>query len=199
MYALLVGFGVATPSPFFSNEANFANKENQMKLIGLCVVVLAPFLAWAGFRIYWGVQYNIHVEGYLKRAADANTVSLAQRELQKALEGIEERNWTSGSTHILWYSPASDVEFWYTNLKEAEAELSTINEESAPLERSNMLMKLRETILDDNSEGGVVVTAPAGISIYPHNKLYCLWAGLSLAWGGLIAYSTLREHLWRLL
>ncbi len=61
------------------------------------------------------------------------------------------------------------------NLKAVQTDLNSINlEKITPLEQSNVLMKVRETILDDGSEG-VSVTAPSGITIYPSNGVYCLF------------------------
>ncbi len=41
-----------------------------------------------------------------------------------------------------------------------------------------MLMKLRETLVDQG-ETSVVVTVPPGISIFPYNTLFALWCAIS--------------------
>lgn len=48
------------------------------------------------------------------------------------------------------------------------------------LERSNLLMKLRETLLDQGENGKIVVTFPEGISIYPNNIAMFLFGCLSV-------------------
>ncbi len=157
-------------------------------LIGFAALALAPGAVMAGLWIYNAIQYDIHVNGYLKRAADANTVSRAKQELDTALESIERLGWTSGSTHVLYYTPANDVGFWYENLKESSQELAGISDSSPPLERSNMLMKLRETILDEGGES-VSVTAPDGISVFPNNKAFFIGDWLSFFWiVGVVVY-----------
>lgn len=128
------------------------------------------------------IQYTISIEGYLKRAGDSNSVELAQDNLRKALGVIEERGMTSGNTGVLWHSPGNDVSFWYANLKTSLDELSTLNPEATSLEKSNMLMKLRETLLDEGEN--ISITAPAGISVYPNNALFFWWG-----WGSLVLAS----------
>ena len=117
------------------------------------------------FGIFRYVDYTINIEGYLKRAADANTVELAAENLQFALTEIEARGLTEGTTRVLWHTPTRDVGFWYTNLSASLAELSGVTEASTPLEKSNMLIKPRETLLDQG-ETKEEITAPAGISMF---------------------------------
>lgn len=137
--------------------------------------------------VIWGVARIVKSEivferncgGYLKRAADANTVDLAKKELTKVIQYCEINGLTSGYTSIIYRTPDEDIEFWYTNLKESLKELEQISEDATPLEKSNMLMKLRETILH-NTDSGSSVTCPEGISIYPYNTGYIIWFFLSL-------------------
>lgn len=151
------------------------------KLALLIVVVLSvPLLFFCTLRFYKAISYEVNIEGYLTRAANANTIELAQKELGLALTEIERRGWTKGSTHILIPHPSNDVGFWYENLLASYDELSKVNYETSQLERTNILMKLRETLLD---EGGRFVTAPPGISIFPYNVAYCFFGWIS----GLIA------------
>ena len=49
-------------------------------------------------------------------------------------------------------------------------------------------MKLRESITDRDN-GNTAVTVPAGISVYPNNVFYFVWANLSLI--GLCIFWTL--------
>lgn len=150
--------------------------------IGMLVAVFVVlFLAWAGTRIYLDVNYNIHVGGRLQRAANANTVETAQEEISHVVTELERRGWTKGSTHILWWEPENDVGFWYNNLKASLEELKKVRPETTQLERSNLLIKLRETILDHGGNGSTVVTAPPGISVFPNNVGYCIWG-----WGSFI-------------
>lgn len=141
------------------------------------------FLAWAGTRIYLDVNYNIHVGGRLQRAANANTVETAQEEMRHVVAELERRGWTKGSTNILWWEPSNDVGFWYNNLKASLEELQKVRPETTQLERSNLLIKLRETILDHGDSGSTVVTAPPGISLFPNNVGFCIWG-----WGSFLLF-----------
>ena len=142
------------------------------------ILLCLSFIVWSGVRIYNRVDYNIECGGHLKRAADANTVDLAKQELQTALAYIESHNMTSGYTSVLYKTPSEDVGFWYSNLMASFNELAYVKKDASQLETSNLLMKLRETILDQGKEGSSV-TEPDGISIYPNNTTYAIWGWLS--------------------
>ncbi len=145
-----------------------------------CILASIVFLFWVGFRIYNNIQFDRKCEGYLKRAADANTIELAKAQLTKAITYLEDNNMTSGYTSIVYTTPDEDVAFWYTNLKSSLKELNSINDSTTQLEKTNVLMKLRETLLDSGDEGSSKVTSPAGISIFPDNVAYMLWGIISL-------------------
>lgn len=146
-------------------------------LIGifLCIFVLL----WAGLRIYNGIVFDINCEGYLKRAADANTVEIAHKQLRVALDYIEKNKLTEGYTSIIYKTPDEDISFWYGNLNASLGELENISPRASQLEKSNLLMKLRETLLD-NDQKGISVTLPMGISIYPNNLGYAMFGIFSL-------------------
>jgi hypothetical protein len=85
---------------------------------------------------------------------------------------------TTGIVSLFLQQPKNDVKFWYTNIKASYDELSSLSEDATPLEKSNMLMKLRETLVDQGESTSV--TCPNGISIYPFNVAYFWWSILSL-------------------
>jgi hypothetical protein len=136
------------------------------------VLLCIPLLIITSYRVVKDIQFERNVEGYLKRAADSNTVDLAKTELGKVVKYIEENDMTKGFTSIIYTTPDEDVKFWYDNLKSSLKELETLSPTATPLERSNMLIKLRETLLDSGDKT-VKVTVPTGISIYPNNTLLC--------------------------
>lgn len=109
--------------------------------------------------------------GYLKRAADANTIETAKEQLQKSIQYLEANNLTTGYTSVLWKTPDEDIGFWYKNLKASENVLSGIDSTASTLERTNVLMKLRETLMD-NGEKSDKVTVPDGLSRYPNNGMW---------------------------
>ncbi len=127
---------------------------------GLCL--MAPFLLIIISAIYCRQIYTINCGGHLKRAADANTVEMAKKELDLSLKYLEDHKMTQGSTAVFWNTPDTDIGFWYENIKSSFDELNKITNDSPQLERTNVLMKLRETLLDHD-----IVTEPDGIELYP--------------------------------
>lgn len=138
----------------------------------LAVLALSIF----AIRISKSVSMKQNCTGYLKRAADANTVETAKEQLQKSIQYLEANNLTKGYTSVLWQTPDEDIDFWYKNLKASENELLKVDSTTASMEKTNLLMKLRETLLD-NGEKGDNLTVPNGLSRYPNNGM---WGILSL-------------------
>ena len=145
----------------------------------LAILFTVVFCVWGTVRIVKYVQFNLDCEAYLKRAADANTVELAKGELAKAIDYIEKNNMTDGIVSIFLKNPANDMGFWYKNIKSAYEELDSLTEDSTPLEKTNVLMKLRESLTDADESGGTKVMSPQGVEIYPDNAMYFWWSALS--------------------
>jgi hypothetical protein len=148
-------------------------------LIAMFIVGLLSGSWWATARVVKGIQLDQQCGGYLKRAADANTIPTAAKELQIAVDYLRDHDMTIGYTSLLWRTPDEDMGFFYTNLSQALAELNSVPAEASSLERSNVLMKLRETLLDTGDKGSISVTGPDGLSVYPNNWAYFLWFILS--------------------
>ena len=136
------------------------------------------FFGWATGRAVNGIRYGQDCGGHLKRAADANTIKLAQQELAVVLKYLDDHRMTNGYTSILWQTPDEDIGFWYENLRAASDELDSVEPSATQLERTNVLMKLRETLLD-----GTSITEPMGISVYPHNGMWTFFGVVSLLLG----------------
>ena len=136
-------------------------------------------------EIVQNIKFNAIVTGYLKRAADANTIQIAEQELDKALSEIEKRGLTKGNTYVLWETPATDIGFWYNNLKTSSQELKNLSPETSAMEKSNMLIKLRETLLDHGQQGDHV-TVPYGIGLYPYNSGYFFGSLVAWAFFGIV-------------
>lgn len=149
-----------------------------MVRLTITVAFTMAFTIWGVMRIVNNVVFDRNCEGYLKRAADANTIELAEKNLAVAVKYLEDNEFTSGYTSILWRTPDEDIGFWYQNLKSSLDELHAIRPDATRLERTNVLMKLRETLLDEGKN--IHVTAPRGISVYPGNVGYALWCLSSL-------------------
>jgi len=142
------------------------------------LIFLVLFSVWGGVRIYNSITFDINCGDRLKRAADANTIELAKQELKASLDYMEHEGMTSGYTSVLYNSPSEDIGFWYKNVKSSYDELLSLPDNVTPLERSNMLIKLRETLLDSGKES-TKVTLPSGISIFPYNSFFAWWGYVS--------------------
>lgn len=125
------------------------------------------------------IEFEQQCAGFLKQAADANTIKTAILPLHNAVNYLEENNITSGYTSIIYKTPDEDISFWYNNLKSSLEELRSTPKDITRLEESNMLLKLRETLLDE-TQYGTKVTIPDGISRYPHNGLYFALNSISI-------------------
>lgn len=141
-------------------------------------LLLLIFVSLVVFRIYSNIIIKQELTGHLKRAADANSIELASNELKTALDYIEKNNLTNGYTSIIYKTPAEDLGFWYSNLKASRLELEK-TKKSTSLEKTNVLLKLRETLLDEGEKGSRI-TYPKGISIFPNNKLIAILFLISL-------------------
>jgi len=155
-----------------------AAKRAKIHLILMSLFLLST-LIWAGARIVAAVQFELGCASFMKRAAGANTVELAKEELGKALTFARENNLTEGTVSIFLQNPSNDMGFWYRNMTAAHDELVNMPEDASQLERTNVLMKLRES-LTDNTDGSSSVIVPSGISIYPNNVAYFWWSTISI-------------------
>jgi hypothetical protein len=161
-----------------------------MKYAMFFIFVLV-LIAWTVMRIVYGVGFEMNCSQYLKRAADANAVELAQANLKTAIEYAEREHLTNGIVSIILHQPGNDIGFWYSNLVASQEELRRVTKDTTQMEKSNLLMKLRET-LTDNGKEGTSITCPDGISIYPYNTLFFWWI-----MGGLIL--TAMQVIWIIL
>ena len=162
-----------------------------MKKVLAAIFVLA-FLAWMVVRIVLSVQIEFECYSYLKRAADANTVEMAKPNLDKAIKYLEDHNLTSGVVSIVFHNPQNDVGYFYQNLKASQAELEQVKPDATQLEKSNVLMKLRETLLDQGES--TTVTHPHGLSLYPYNVGYFLWGLSSLILAAVFCFWAALEY-----
>ena len=107
------------------------------------------------------VQFDQKCGGYIKQAADANVPELALERLNLAIDYIEANNLTDGYTSIFFKTEDENVKFWYQNIIACQNELKSCLE-SSQLEKTNVLMKVRESLSH----------TPPGIQFHPHNGLW---------------------------
>ncbi len=142
------------------------------------LIILAISLIVPTTLIVKSIQFNQECSGYLKQAADANTVELAIERIDHAIGYIEAHDLTSGYTSVLYNTEDENIGFWYNNIKACQKELKGCAN-GTQLEKSNVLMKVRESLTDEDKDG-TVLTIPDGIYKYPHNLLWSILDFISL-------------------
>ena len=128
--------------------------------------------------IVQSIKFDKECEGYLKNAADANTPEIALDRINHALEYMEANGLTNGYTSVLWTTEDENIGFWYQNIKACKGELEACLG-SPQFEKTNVLMKVRETLTDEG-ENGTIITVPCGISRYPNNTKWFLAGCVSI-------------------
>ena len=141
-------------------------------LVLLAIIIFILPIGNYAYTIIQGIKFDTQCGNYLKLSADANSLEMAEKHLSKAINYLEKNNLTSGYNKVFFYYPKNDIGLWYENLKSAQLQLQEVikRENYTELDESNMLMKLRETILD-SGENGQYLTLPLGISLMEHFNL----------------------------
>ncbi len=163
-------------------------------LLVLTIICFAlPFPSWI-YSIVKTVQFSANCGDYIELSADANSVVLAEKHLTSAINYLEENNLTSGQAKWFVAYPKNDIGLWYENLKTAQSQLQEMIKDGnyTELEQSNMLMKLRETLMNGGESENI--TVPLAISLMPNGTLL-VWLNSVLwmfAWalGGIMCWRT---------
>lgn len=142
------------------------NKTGNILLLFIFAIVGIVMIGAAFFKT---IEFKQQFTSYVKGAADANSVELALDRLDPAIAFLEETNRTEGYSHIIIRTESANVGFWYDNLVSARNDIQKAveNEDLTQLEESNVLMKLRETLIDDSSDSPKI-TSPDHIVFYPN-------------------------------
>lgn len=166
-----------------------------MKTYTLSIILVVLSLIVPVTLFIKDIQFTQQCEGYLKQAADANTVELASDRLDKAIKYAEDNGLTNGYTSVVYRTEDENIGFWYDNLKACQKELkSAIN--ASQLEKSNVLMKVRESLTDEG-ENGTKLTIPDGLYKYPNNAAWAIVEFISLFvfLGGCIMFMCVMEDI----
>ena len=157
---------------------------------GVIVLVLLLGAITPTITAVKSIKFKQQCAGYLKQAADANTPEIALDRVTLALDYMEKNHLTEGYTSVVWRTEDENIGFWYKNVKACQEELAKCLD-GTQLEKSNVLMKVRES-LTDNGEDGTTLTVPPGISRYPQNALFGVLNTIS---GILLLLSFFQYHL----
>jgi hypothetical protein len=141
-------------------------------VLNLAIIATTIWVAVTIWFVTLKIEFSQNCTGYLQQAADANTIELAIDRLDRAIEYVELNGWTDGYTSILWKTEDDNIGFWYENLKASRTELEEALDASQ-MERTNVLMKLRETLVETDGDG-TYITYPNGLWKYPHNMEFAM-------------------------
>ena len=138
-----------------------------MKQFIIFILTIIIAIVVYGGAIINSCTFNVNCIDYFELAANANNVELAEKYLSNGIEYLEKEGLTQGNTNFIFKYPTNDIGIWYENLKSAQAQLQELKEREGltELEETNSLMKLRETLIDE--EG--TINHPRMISFYPYH------------------------------
>lgn len=138
------------------------------QFITFILTVIIAIAVYGGAIINSSI-FDANCIDYFELAANTNSVELAEKYLSNGIEYLEKEGLTQGNTNFIFKYPTNDISIWYENLKSAQAQLQELKgrEDLTELEETNSLMKLRETLMDE--EG--TINHPRMISFYPYHIL----------------------------
>lgn len=145
----------------------------------LTIVCALAFIGWAITRVVFGVAFDTGCDDYISQAASSPDPAIAASRLDAAISYAESHNLTSGNTGIFITYPTNDIGFWYKRMVDSRAILRALPPTDTPLEISNTMMRVRETLVEGGKNGDSTV-APGDISIYPSNAAFFWWGWLSI-------------------
>lgn len=169
----------------------YGRKPTLFDFVMFLGLVCAPLIC-CGIKSYVNsVTFDVNCGGHIKRAADANSIELAEQELKTALDYMEANGLTEGTTQVLIPSPSLDVGFWYKNIKSSYNDLVKLDttERNRTDVVNTTLLKLRESLLD-HDHGSEEITAPSKIEHYPNvvGMTVWLWVSMSFAVISIVVY-----------
>lgn len=134
--------------------------------------------------IIMGLSFDKNFNNNLVRASNAATVETASIELNKAIKYLEVNDMTTGSTHVLYATPASDLGYFYDNLKSSAIELEKVSgDKGTQLDKSNALLRFHEVVLTATGE----IDSPSYIDLYPSQKAITFFMILAIIGLGITA------------
>ena len=149
-----------------------------MKVLVLTLFCM-PILLWAGIRSYYDITFGIDCGGHIERAGSANSIDLARQEMEVVVKYAENHGVMSGYTSVLYNTPDEDLGFWFNNMKASLEELGRVKPTTSELEKSNLLIKLRESLMHHGNKS-TDLTIPEGITVFPHNTAFAAFGYISL-------------------
>jgi hypothetical protein len=149
---------------------------DSFKKVYLVIALLLPMLIGGFFAIKRNSQFEANVSERIVRGVRSNSPETAREELGKAISWLEEKKMVEGNSAVTWQTPASDIGFWFKNLKDAHAKLGGSPSKEISLEASQAHMSLVESsIVMERIQASLLdkdgsVKIPMFVSFYPNQK-----------------------------
>jgi len=155
-----------------------------------CAIGLLLTLSNVGTRVYKSVQFDTAFTSKCINAVQARDVTEAKIELDKAVNELESRNLTSGSTSVLFYTSHDDLGIFYQRVKARRELLEYQAKYQLDPLTIRYMVNASMTSYDNTLDLWFrpIAGMPWGISVYPLNGVYLTWllAGISLLFIGII-------------
>lgn len=146
-------------------------------LIIVFIISIIAFIVTLSVKEY---DFKFGCQAYIDRAIVASDLDVAQAELGKAIDYMEQHSLTEGIVSIILKNPKNDIGYWYNTIKDTHRQIMEFPRDATQLEKSNFMMRVRESI-----EG---LSTPSWIFLYPHNTLWLVWGIISF-FGVAIAFA----------
>ena len=146
-------------------------KSGSVGLGLMCILVGLFFTALACIPIVKGIVFNRDCGAYLERASQAPTPDIARVSLDKALAYLNENHMTEGNTYIIIPSPNDTLEWLYSRVSQARKVLDEITVKSTPLEVSNVMIRMKDSI-SEQGESGEHVILPVHVALWPYQLFW---------------------------
>lgn len=145
--------------------------KNPKFVFRCCLALILSLALMISFLVYKNITFDIEIGSRMKRAADANTVEIAVKELDVVIDNIEKRGLETGTTSVLYSTPACDLDFWYNNIKASRDELRSIQNDKLAtiMDKTNALIKLRESLINHTGQNGETINIPPAAAVHPYN------------------------------
>jgi hypothetical protein len=150
------------------------------RLFIVSIILAVPFFSWSITRIVKEKHFDDNCSYHISEALSADGIhtftdnDYAIKEIDTAITYLENNNLTSGYTTITDKVSREDLSIFYNDIKKRSEyfhDLKTKNIDD--IEKYKMYATMRNLHTRE-------LDVPSGISIFPHNTFYCVWAYLSI-------------------
>lgn len=146
----------------------------------ISIIGYISLISWGICRSYKNIEFGLNCEKFLNRAAEASSPQDALASLRIVLDYCEQHNLKFGSTSLIYATDNNNIGLWYTKIVASYISLDALREDASLKEYTIVVEKIHDKLTVTDDKGKTIVTYPEGISIYPYNGRYMMWAIISI-------------------